>query len=103
MDRRSTDARFKGTVHLSLASSSHHYLLSVRMRLLVRRTALIAAWVSVALWCSCERHHPSELYPAQDGHQNEAATTKLEASPAASPAAKRTPAQFFPSPAASPR
>ena len=69
-----------------------------RMRLLIRRTALTLAAVGTLLWCSCERHHASELEPAQDTEHAEGKRPRENASPSST----RTPAQFFPTPAASP-
>jgi hypothetical protein len=68
------------------------------MRSAFRRTALTLTAVGTLLWCSCERHHPEELMPAQDTAHAEGKKPHGHASPGAT----RTPAQFFPKPAASP-
>jgi hypothetical protein len=69
------------------------------MRFLFRRTALAAAAGSIMIWCSCERHHPGELAPAQDTAMAEGKVPNEQRSPAAKP----IPAQFFAKPSASPR
>jgi hypothetical protein len=68
------------------------------MRLFLRVTVLSLAAGSMILWCSCERHHPDELAPAQDTAHAEGAKPGEHASPTAT----RTPAQFFQKPTASP-
>jgi hypothetical protein len=68
------------------------------MRFFIRRTALALAAVGTLLWCSCERHHPSELEPAQDTSHAEGKKPHEHSSPGAT----RTPAQFFQKPTASP-
>jgi hypothetical protein len=73
------------------------------MRSFLRRAGLILALGSLACFLSCERHHPDELHSAHNDHKapggdhhqaagDHQATT--HASP--SPAARSTPANFFP-------
>jgi hypothetical protein len=68
------------------------------MRPIFRQTALTFAAVGMLLWCSCERHRPEELMPAQDTAHAEGKKPHEDASPGAT----RTPGQFFPKPTASP-
>jgi hypothetical protein len=72
------------------------------MRSFLRRAGLILAAGSLACFLSCERHHPSELHsahndpkaPAGDHHASGDHHATTHASP--SPAARSTPANFFP-------
>ena len=69
------------------------------MRLFLRRACLILATGSLVFFLSCERHHVGELpdehetkAPAAEEHAS--VTHETHASP--SPAARNTPANFFP-------
>jgi hypothetical protein len=62
------------------------------------KCALFSALLSITLFCSCDRHKLGEMPEVQKEHQYP--ETKSDAEPAASaahtPAAKPTPADFFP-------
>ena len=73
------------------------------MRSFLRRAGLILALGSLACFLSCERHHPDELHSAHNdskapgGDHHHAAGDQHAASHASpSPAARSTPANFFP-------
>jgi len=66
------------------------------MRSLLRRAGLILALGSLVFFLSCERHHVGELplEPETKAPANEHAAKSPHVSP--SPAARSTPANFFP-------
>ena len=82
------------------------------MRLFLRHAALFSFALSLAFFCSCERHRAEEL-PAEEEHEKSGAPDAHDRGPAmgthehgkaehaASPAAA-TPAEFFPAASASP-
>ena len=68
------------------------------MRLFLRRACLVLATGSLVFFLSCERHHVGEL---PDEHETKApaeehASTTHETRASPSPAARNTPANFFP-------
>jgi hypothetical protein len=68
------------------------------MRLFLRRAGLILATGSLVFFLSCERHHVGELpgeHETKAPAEEHAATTPVPHAPS-SPAARNTPANFFP-------
>jgi hypothetical protein len=68
------------------------------MRLFLRRACLVLATGSLVFFLSCERHHVGEL---PDEHETKApaeehASTAREPHASPSPAARNSPANFFP-------
>ena len=68
------------------------------MRLFLRKACLVLATGSLVFFLSCERHHVGEL---PDEHETKApaeehASTTHESHASPSPAARNTPAKFFP-------
>jgi hypothetical protein len=68
------------------------------MRSFLRKACLVLATGSLVFFLSCERHHVGEL---PDEHETKApaeehATTTHESHASPSPAARNTPANFFP-------
>jgi hypothetical protein len=68
------------------------------MRLFLRRAALILATGSLVFFLSCERHQVGELpeEPATKAPAEEHAPASHESHASPSPAARNTPANFFP-------
>jgi len=79
------------------------------MRIDLRKTGAWFAIVSLIFWCSCERHHVGELpdqnasvetkAPAQDHEiksSDQPAATEHHHQMAPTPAARNSPANFFP-------
>jgi hypothetical protein len=64
------------------------------MRFFLRRTGLALATGLLIFCCSCERHHVGELPAEQQTKSGETDVTKANA--ASSPAARMSPANFFP-------
>jgi len=64
------------------------------MRFLLRKTGLALVTGLVIFCCSCERHRVGELPAEQEQQIGEGDATKPHAAPA--PAARSTPADFFP-------
>jgi hypothetical protein len=89
----------RNSIAFVLARVTKSPVMSARMRLILRVTLLSLAAGLMIFWCSCERHHPEELMPAQDTAHAEGAKPDEHGSPSA----KRTPPQFFPTPTASPQ
>jgi hypothetical protein len=78
-----------------LAPSKPRRLLCRRvMRFFLRRTGLALATGLLIFCCSCERHRVGEL-PAEHETKSDA-THVTEPQPAPSPAARSSPANFFP-------
>ena len=69
------------------------------MRLFLRRAGLILATGSLVFFLSCERHHvgelPDQLEKTKAPAEEHAATTPVPPT-SSSPAARNTPANFFP-------
>jgi hypothetical protein len=64
------------------------------MRFLLRRAGLTLATGLLTFCCSCERHYVGELPAEHETKSGEADAAKPNA--AATPAARSTPANFFP-------
>jgi hypothetical protein len=65
------------------------------MRLFLRRAGVTLAAGLLIFWCSCERHHPSEL-PEQENAKGHGDTEAMSEHALASPVPRNSPANFFP-------
>jgi hypothetical protein len=64
------------------------------MRFFLRGAGLALVAGLLIFWCSCERHHLGELPVEHQTKSSETDVTKPNAAP--SPAARTSPANFFP-------